>query len=379
VRSNVHLLNFWTIMATEKTLDPTLTKILQSVWCDELQTNLVDGGLVDSAVIDGDGAAQVTLKFPFAAQTTHPDIVQRATTALRGLPEPKNVRISCSTAIAPHAAQVGVERVVSVRNMIAVASGKGGVGKSTTTVNLALALAQEGAKVGVLDADIYGPSIPTMLGITGRPESEDGTMIEPKEGHGLQVSSIGFLIDKDDAMIWRGPMVTQALEQLLRQTKWRDLDYLLIDMPPGTGDIHLTLAQRVPITGALIVTTPQEVALIDARKGLRMFQKVSVPVLGLIENMNLHICSSCGHHEHIFGHGGAQALSQELQVPFLGSLPLEMRIRQDADSGRPTVVSDPDSEVSAVYRTLARQVSVAISRMKADMSGKFPKIVVQAT
>ncbi len=289
------------------------------------------------------------------------------------------MRVDIDTQIVAHAAQLGVERIGQVRNILAVASGKGGVGKSTTTVNLALALAAEGARVGVLDADIYGPSIPTMLGISGRPESEDGKSIEPKEGHGLQASSIGFLIDKDEAMIWRGPMVTQALEQLLRQTKWRDLDYLLIDLPPGTGDIHLTLSQRVPITGAVIVTTPQEVALMDARKGLRMFEKVSVPVLGVIENMALHTCTNCGHVEHIFGSGGAQTMATDFKVPLLGSLPLDMRIRRDADDGRPTLVSDPDGEVSGMYAAMARQLSVSIAKLGKDMTSKFPKIVVQAT
>jgi len=304
---------------------------------------------------------------------------QKITTALRQVEGVREVRVDIDTQIVAHAAQLGVERIGQVRNILAVASGKGGVGKSTTTVNLALALAAEGARVGVLDADIYGPSIPTMLGISGRPESEDGKSIEPKEGHGLQASSIGFLIDKDEAMIWRGPMVTQALEQLLRQTKWRDLDYLLIDLPPGTGDIHLTLSQRVPITGAVIVTTPQEVALMDARKGLRMFEKVSVPVLGVIENMALHTCTNCGHVEHIFGSGGAQTMATDFKVPLLGSLPLDMRIRRDADDGRPTLVSDPDGEVSGMYAAMARQLSVSIAKLGKDMTSKFPKIVVQAT
>ncbi|MGA0007873.1 MAG: iron-sulfur cluster carrier protein ApbC, partial [Burkholderiaceae bacterium] len=309
----------------------------------------------------------------------HAAMRQKITTALRQVEGVREVRVDIDTQIVAHAAQLGVERIGQVRNILAVASGKGGVGKSTTTVNLALALAAEGARVGVLDADIYGPSIPTMLGISGRPESEDGKSIEPKEGHGLQASSIGFLIDKDEAMIWRGPMVTQALEQLLRQTKWRDLDYLLIDLPPGTGDIHLTLSQRVPITGAVIVTTPQEVALMDARKGLRMFEKVSVPVLGVIENMALHTCTNCGHVEHIFGSGGAQTMATDFKVPLLGSLPLDMRIRRDADDGRPTLVSDPDGEVSGMYAAMARQLSVSIAKLGKDMTSKFPKIVVQAT
>jgi ATP-binding protein involved in chromosome partitioning len=258
-----------------------------------------------------------------------------------------------------------------------VASGKGGVGKSTTTVNLALALAAEGAKVGVLDADIYGPSIPTMMGASGRPESSDGKTMEPLMAHGLQVNSLGFLVDKSQAMIWRGPMATQALEQLLRQTRWNDLDYLFVDMPPGTGDIHLTLSQNVPITGAVIVTTPQEIALMDARKGLTMFEKVSVPVLGIIENMAMHICSQCGHADDVFGQGGGALMSAEHKVPLLGSLPLNRSIRENADAGRPTLVAEPDGEVSKIYKSVARQIAIAVSRIAKDHTSKFPKIVVE--
>jgi len=253
-------------------MNAALKEVLQTIHCEEMNASIVDAGLVKQCDLN-DSLAVVRLVYGFAAKSQHAAMRQKITTALRQVEGVREVRVDIDTQIVAHAAQLGVERIGQVRNILAVASGKGGVGKSTTTVNLALALAAEGARVGVLDADIYGPSIPTMLGISGRPESEDGKSIEPKEGHGLQASSIGFLIDKDEAMIWRGPMVTQALEQLLRQTKWRDLDYLLIDLPPGTGDIHLTLSQRVPITGAVIVTTPQEVALMDARKGLRMFEK----------------------------------------------------------------------------------------------------------
>lgn len=359
-------------------MNTVLRDALKAVACDDLQANVVDAGLVKQCDLDG-GVATVRLVYGFAAKSQHAAMRQAVGAALRPLEGVREVRVLIDTEIASHAAQHGVERLSNVRNVVAVASGKGGVGKSTTSVNLALALAAEGARVGVLDADIYGPSIPTMLGITGRPESEDGQTIEPKEGHGLQTSSIGFLIDKDEAMIWRGPMVTQALEQLLRQTRWRDLDYLLIDLPPGTGDIHLTLSQRVPITGAVIVTTPQEVALMDARKGLRMFEKVSVPVLGLVENMAQHQCTNCGHIEHIFGSGGAQTMAKDFNVPVLASLPLDMRIRRDADDGRPTMVSDPDGDVSAMYLAMARKVSVAVAKLAKDMSGKFPKIVVQKT
>ena len=359
-------------------MNAALKEVLQTIHCEEMNASIVDAGLVKQCDLN-DSLAVVRLVYGFAATSQHAAMRQKITTALRQVEGVREVRVDIDTQIVAHAAQLGVERIGQVRNILAVASGKGGVGKSTTTVNLALALAAEGARVGVLDADIYGPSIPTMLGISGRPESEDGKSIEPKEGHGLQASSIGFLIDKDEAMIWRGPMVTQALEQLLRQTKWRDLDYLLIDLPPGTGDIHLTLSQRVPITGAVIVTTPQEVALMDARKGLRMFEKVSVPVLGVIENMALHTCTNCGHVEHIFGSGGAQTMATDFKVPLLGSLPLDMRIRRDADDGRPTLVSDPDGEVSGMYAAMARQLSVSIAKLGKDMTSKFPKIVVQAT
>ena len=266
-----------------------------------------------------------------------------------------------------------------VRNIIAVASGKGGVGKSTTAVNLALALAAEGASVGMLDADIYGPSQPLMLGVSGRPESTDGKTMEPLIGHGLQASSIGFMIEPDTPMVWRGPMVTQALEQLLRDTNWRDLDYLVVDLPPGTGDIHLTLAQKIPVTGAVIVTTPQDIALLDARKGLKMFEKVGIPILGIVENMAMHTCTNCGHTEHIFGEGGGERMSREYGVEYLGGLPLDIRIREQADSGRPTVVAEPQGDLAATYRRIARRVAVRIAQQARDMSLKFPSIVVQKT
>jgi len=273
--------------------------------------------------------------------------------------------------------QKGVKLIPGVKNIIAVASGKGGVGKSTTAVNLALALAAEGANVGMLDADIYGPSQPTMLGITGRPESPDGQNLEPMLGHGLQAMSIGFLIDVETPMVWRGPMVTQALEQLLNQTKWKDLDYLVVDLPPGTGDIQLTLAQRVPVTGAVIVTTPQDIALIDARKGLKMFEKVGVPILGVVENMSLHICSNCGHEERIFGEGGGERMCKDYGTEFLGALPLDIRIREETDAGKPTVVAEPESRVAEIYRAIARRVAVKVGDLAVDHSSKFPSIVIQ--
>jgi ATP-binding protein involved in chromosome partitioning len=257
-----------------------------------------------------------------------------------------------------------------------VASGKGGVGKSTTTVNLALALAAEGARVGILDADIYGPSQPMMMGISGRPESADGKSMDPLTNYGVEVMSIGFLIDDDQAMIWRGPMATQALDQLLRQTNWGELDYLLVDMPPGTGDIALTLSQRVPLTGAVIVTTPQDIALLDAKKGLKMFEKVGVPVLGIVENMAVYCCPNCGHVEHIFGADGGKRMAAEYGVDYLGALPLNMGIRQQADSGMPTVVAEPDGEIASLYKGVARTVAVKIAQKAKDFSSKFPTINV---
>ena len=299
--------------------------------------------------------------------------------AIRALPGVGNVSANVYQKIVAHSAQRGVKLLPNVRNIIAVASGKGGVGKSTTAVNLALALAAEGATVGMLDADIYGPSQPTMLGITGRPETVDGKTLEPMEGHGIQASSIGFMIEPDTPMVWRGPMVTQALEQLLRDTNWRDLDYLIIDMPPGTGDIHLTLSQKIPVTGAIIVTTPQDIALLDARKGLKMFEKVGIPILGVVENMAIHVCSQCGHAEHIFGEGGGARMSADFGVEYLGGLPLDIRIREQTDSGRPTVVAEPDGAIAAAYRQIARRMAVKVAETAKDMSSKFPSIVVQNT
>ena len=296
--------------------------------------------------------------------------------AVKAVPGAGNVSVNVAVKIASHAVQRGVQLLPNVKNIIAVASGKGGVGKSTTAVNLALALAAEGASVGLLDADIYGPSQPMMLGIDRRPESDDGQTMEPLENHGVQVMSIGFLVNQDEAMIWRGPMATQALEQLLRQTNWDDLDYLVVDLPPGTGDIQLTLSQRVPMTGAVIVTTPQDIALIDARKAVTMFEKVGVPILGIVENMAVHVCSNCGHAEHIFGDGGGRRYAQEKGIDYLGALPLAMHIREQSDSGKPTVVADPDSEAAKIYRSVARQVAIKIAAKAKDFSAKFPTITV---
>ena len=342
------------------------------------QIDFVTSKSVKNIRVDG-GEVSLDIVLGYPAKSQFDAIRKSVIAVLRELPEVKNVSVNVSSQIVAHSVQRGVKLLPNVKNIIAVASGKGGVGKSTTAVNLALALAAEGAQVGVLDADIYGPSQPMMLGITGRPTSVEENTMEPMEGHGIQASSIGFLIDDDAPMVWRGPMVTSALEQLLRQTRWRDLDYLIVDMPPGTGDIQLTLAQKVPVTGAVIVTTPQDIALLDARKGLKMFEKVGVPIVGIIENMSTYVCPSCGHEEHVFGTGGGQKMCQEYGVDFLGSLPLNLSIREQADAGRPTVVADPDGAISAIYKTIARQVAIKVAALSKDMSSKFPNIVVQNT
>jgi ATP-binding protein involved in chromosome partitioning len=331
----------------------------------QLRNLRADGGQV---------AFDVELGYP--AKSTIEALRGRLIEAARAVPGVDNVSVQIATKIVAHAVQRGVQLLPNVKNIVAVASGKGGVGKSTTAVNLALALAAEGATVGILDADIYGPSQPMMMGITGRPASADGKTMEPMENYGVQVMSIGFLVEPDNPMVWRGPMVTQALEQLLRQTNWRDLDYLVVDLPPGTGDIQLTLSQRVPLTGAVIVTTPQDIALLDAKKGIRMFEKVSVPILGIVENMAVHVCEQCGHIEHIFGEEGGKRLAAEYEIDYLGALPLNLSIRVQADSGKPTVVSDPGSEIAALYRSVARQVAVKIAQRTKDFSSKFPSIAI---
>lgn len=325
-------------------------------------------------VNNGDVAFDVELGYPAKSQAA--GFRSALIAAARGVAGVDNVSVNVNSKIAAHAVQRGVQLLPKVKNIVAVASGKGGVGKSTTAVNLALALAAEGASVGLLDADIYGPSVPMMMGIDGRPDSIDGKTMEPLENYGVQVMSIGFLVAPDEAMIWRGPMATQALEQLLRQTNWRDLDYLVVDMPPGTGDIQLTLSQRVPMTGAVVVTTPQDIALLDARKGIKMFEKVGVPILGVVENMAVHVCSQCGHVEHIFGADGGKKMAAEYGMQYLGALPLNIQIRLQADSGKPTVVSDPDSEVAGIYKAVARQVALAIAAKNKDFSSKFPSIKI---
>ena len=325
-------------------------------------------------VNDGDVTFDIELGYPAKSQI--PGFRKALIAAAKSVAGVDNVSVNINMKITAHSVQRGVQLLPKVKNIVAVASGKGGVGKSTTAVNLALALAAEGASVGLLDADIYGPSVPMMMGITGKPESTDGQTMEPLENYGVQVMSIGFLVAQDEAMIWRGPMATQALEQLLRQTNWRDLDYLIVDMPPGTGDIQLTLSQRVPMTGAVVVTTPQDIALLDAKKGIKMFEKVGVPILGLVENMAVHVCTNCGHVEHIFGADGGKKMAAEYGMDYLGALPLNMQIRLQADSGKPTVVSDPDGEMALIYKAMARLVAVKIAAKAKDFSSKFPSIKI---
>ena len=341
-----------------------------------LEKDLVTAGSVKDTAIDGD-QVKVKIVLGFPAYGYVDKLSEQLKTRIEKLEGVASATIDVSWDIASHSVQGGMNPLEGIKNVIAVASGKGGVGKSTTAVNLALALQQEGARVGVLDADIYGPSVPRMLGIHGKPESTDGKSLEPMGGHGLQAMSIGFMIDEETPMIWRGPMVTQALEQLLRDTRWKSLDYLVIDLPPGTGDVQLTLAQKVPVSGAVIVTTPQDIALLDARKGLKMFEKVEVPVLGVVENMSIHICSQCGHAEHIFGQGGGEKMCDQYNVDFLGALPLDISIRENADGGHPSVADDPNSKASEIYRDIARRTAAKLSLKAKDYSAKFPNIVIQ--
>jgi ATP-binding protein involved in chromosome partitioning len=342
-----------------------------------LGQTLGEARAVESAEIKGDRAhVRVTLGFPIGGYEQ--EFTRALGAYLTAAGGPRHVEVELAARITAHAVQRQLSPLPGVRNVVAVASGKGGVGKSTVAANLALAWGRQGAKVGLLDADIYGPSQPIMMGLTGqRPSSPDGKRIRPLAAHGVVAMSIGFLIDPEQPMVWRGPMVTQALTQLLNDTDWADLDYLVIDMPPGTGDIQLTLAQRVPVAGAVIVTTPQDIALADARKGLKMFEKVNVPVLGIVENMSVHVCSNCGHVEHLFGAGGGARMAAQYGVELLGELPLDMRVREEADSGAPTVASAPDSPRAAPYFLMARRTAAALARRAKDRSTLFPKIVVE--
>lgn len=354
----------------------TVENILKNFIDPNVATDLVSAKAVKNIVVD-DNDVTVDIELGYPAKSYLPELKTKIEHQLQKLPDVVNINVQVGVNIAAHSVQKTLKPLPGVKNIVAIASGKGGVGKSTTSVNLALALAAEGANVGILDADIYGPSIPTMLGLSGQPEVLDGKTMLPKVSFGIQTISIGYLIDADQPMIWRGPMVTSALQQLLNQTRWDNLDYLIIDLPPGTGDIQLTLAQQIPVSGAIIVTTPQDIALIDAQRGLGMFQKVNVPILGLVENMSVHICSQCGHEEAIFGQGGGLQMAIKNDVELLGALPLDINIRTLADSGRPTVVADPDSRAAEMYRAIARKMAAKLALRAKDYSGKFPNIVIK--
>jgi len=352
-------------------------KAIQEYVDPYMDQDLVKAKAIKNIAIDG-GKVTVDVELGYPAKGYEQELAEQLTKHIKAIDGVEEVSINTSWEIIAHAVQAGVNPIPGVKNIIAVASGKGGVGKSTTSVNLALALSAEGANVGILDADIYGPSQPRMLGTSAKPETDEANKsLQPVISYDLQSMSIGYLIDEETPMIWRGPMVTQALEQLLRETAWKDLDYLVIDLPPGTGDTQLTLAQKVPVSGSVIVTTPQDIALLDARKALKMFEKVEIPVLGVIENMSTHICSQCGHEEHIFGAGGGTAMAEQYDVDFLGALPLDIRIREETDSGKPTVVAEPEHQISQTYRDIARRIAAKLARRKKDYSSKFPNIVIQ--
>ncbi|WP_428087128.1 iron-sulfur cluster carrier protein ApbC [Candidatus Thioglobus sp.] len=352
-----------------------INNILSSVVDKYTEQDIVSSNTINDISIEGDQVA-ITLELNYPAKGYHDELSKQVTDALaaNGI---NDVSVNIETKIVKYSTQKGVEILSEVKNIIAVASGKGGVGKSTTSVNLALALQAEGAKVAILDADIYGPSQPRMLGVSKlKPDTTAEGKLLPILGHGMQSMSIGYLVDEDNPMIWRGPMVTQALEQMLRDTLWRGIDYMIIDLPPGTGDTQLTLSQKIPVSGSVIVTTPQDIALLDARKGLKMFEKVNIPILGIVENMSLHICSKCGHEEAIFGTGGGESMAKEAEVNFLGALPLEMDIRTDVDEGTPTVAKNPDSRVSEIYKDIARKVSAKLTLQSRAMSS-FPSITIE--
>lgn len=355
---------------------PDVERILSEYQDPYYGQDLISAKALNDITIDGQSIS-VAIELGFPAKGYQPELSQLLKDKLTQAFAGADVNVAVSSKVIPHKVQQTLKPLQEVKNIIAIASGKGGVGKSTTAVNLALALSLEGASVGILDADIYGPSQPRMLGVNKRPESADGKSIEPIVNHGLQAMSIGFMVDEESPMIWRGPMVTQALEQMLRDTRWQALDYLIIDLPPGTGDIQLTLSQKIPVSGSIIVTTPQDISLLDARKALKMFEKVEVPVLGVVENMSTHICSQCGHEEHIFGEGGGQRMADQYDVPFLGDIPLDIRIRQEADEGRPTVITDPDGAIAAAYRNIARHAAAKLALKAKSYSQLFPNIVIQ--
>lgn len=341
-----------------------------------LNTDLVSAGVVRTIEIDS-GKVAIHIDLGFPVDGYREDLAQLVRERVEALEGVESAFVEVEWEVIPHGVQRPLERLPGVKNIIAVASGKGGVGKSTTAVNLALALAHDGARVGLLDADIYGPSQPRMLGVSGRPGSPDGKHIEPMKAHGISCMSIGFLIDEETPMVWRGPMVTQALSQLIHDTLWPDLDYLIVDMPPGTGDVQLTLSQRVPVSGAVIVTTPQEISLLDARKGLKMFQKVEVGILGVVENMSVHVCENCGHEQHIFGADGGRHLAEQYGVPYLGGLPLDESIREQADGGNPTVAAAPNSPQARLYIDVARRMAAQMSLRGRGAENEFPTIIVE--
>lgn len=354
----------------------TIEQILGNIADPNTARNLVASKEVKGIAINGN-KVQIEIRLGYPARSFAARLRDEIEQKIKALEDIQQVSVTVDWEIISHSVQKNLKPMREIKNVIAVASGKGGVGKSTTAVNLALALSAEGAKVGILDADIYGPSQPTMLGLKGQPDSKDGKTLEPMQKHNLQAMSIGFLIEEDTPMIWRGPMVTQALEQLLNNTNWVDLDYLIVDLPPGTGDVQLTLAQKIPVSGAIIVTTPQDIALLDARKGVKMFQKVDVPILGIIENMSVHICSKCGHEEHIFGFGGGEAMSKDYNVELLGALPLDINIREQTDSGIPTVLAETDGRATQIYKDIARKAAARLAVQGKDYSAKFPKIVIR--
>lgn len=353
-----------------------IKELLKEVVDPNTSDNLINDKSIKSILIKDDHLEiKVLLGYPAKSQLDGiKDLI--ATQIKKTLPK-AHLTIDVDFRVTSHTAQKGIALIPGVKNIIAVASGKGGVGKSTTAVNLALALSAEGARVGILDADIYGPSQPQMLGIYSKPESKDGKSMEPIMAHNIQAMSIGFLVDTETPMVWRGPIVTGTLEQLLKETRWDNLDYLVVDLPPGTGDIQLTLSQKVPVTGAIIVTTPQDIALLDARRGLKMFEKVNIPIIGIVENMAIHTCSKCGNEEHIFGSGGAEKMCQDYGVSLLGSLPLDIKIREQSDNGNPIVVSDPESSAAKTYKKIARLTAIKVSMLAQDYSNKFPNIVIQ--
>ena len=354
----------------------TIASVLGQCIDPYLQQDLGSLHAVKSVNISN-GKVEIALELGYPAAGYHAELIRQLQDRLSKDAGVHEAEIRIKTNIVSHSVQKGVQVLPNIKNTIAVASGKGGVGKSTTAVNLALALQAEGASVGILDADIYGPSQPRMLGCHGKPDTKDGKSLEPNMSYQLQSMSIGYLIEEDTPMIWRGPMVTSALEQLLHDTNWVGLDYLVIDLPPGTGDIQLTLCQKIPVSGAIIVTTPQDIALLDAIKGLRMFEKVDVPVLGIIENMSTHICSQCGHEEHIFGAGGGARMAKQYGAELLGSLPLDISIREGVDNGKPTVAMQPDSPIAKTYREIARRAAAKLSLRAKDYTSRFPKIVVE--